>query len=76
MQVEKMYQVTIDKVTPKFDAQNNLTSEDREELVNKRMSGITPIVAVIKVYESAREGIKDVLGNLEISVDGRPFQSA
>ena len=51
---ERMHAVTIDKVTPKMDAQNNLMGETREELCDKRFSGISPVVAVIKAYESIR----------------------
>ena len=73
MQTEKMYTVTIDKVTPKYDGQNNLVTEARDEVCNKRVSGISPIVAVIKAYETVREEGKLDLTNLEIGVDGSSF---
>jgi len=71
---ETMNTVTIDKVTPKYDAQNNLISENREEVCNKRFSGVTPVISVIKAYESIREDGKLDLTNLEIGVDGVPFR--
>lgn len=79
MASEKMHEVTIDVVDRVFDKDMNIVDETRESALPNgsiRVGGTTKLVSVLKAYETVRtkEGVKGNLNNLEIGVDGSPFQ--
>jgi hypothetical protein len=74
--VEKMHSVTIDVATQVYDnEQQRVVGENRENVFDKRISGTTKLVCVLKAYEQVRtkEGVKGNLNNLEVQVDAVNF---
>lgn len=75
--VEKMHKVTIDVRKEIFDTtQNRVTETTRENAFDGRLGGTTKLVSVLKAYDTVRNrvGVKDNHNNLEVEVDGCPFQ--
>lgn len=75
--VEKMHKVTIDVAEQVYDnEQQRVVGENRENAFDGRLSGTTPLVAVLKAYEKVRgvAKVKGNLNNLEVQVDGVNFQ--
>ncbi len=78
---EKMHNVSIDVRTEVFDTtQRRVTETTRVSAIGNdsgilRLGGITPLVSVLKAYETvrAKANVKGNLNNLEIGVDGVPF---
>ena len=74
--VEKMHKVTIDVAKQIYDnEQQRVVGENRENAFDARLSGTTPLVAVLKAYEQVRgkPNVKGNLNNLEVQVDGVNF---
>jgi hypothetical protein len=74
--VETMHNVTIDVATQVYDNdQQRVVGENRENVFDKRISGTTKLVCVLKAFESVRANskVKGNLNNLEVQVDGVNF---
>ena len=70
---EKMYDVTIDETEVVYDKeQQRVVKELCGNVCNDRVSGSSPLIAVLKAYDSCREGITD-LNMIDVRVDGLPF---
>lgn len=79
--IEKMHEITIDVVTRVFDKDQNIVSKIVKSAFGEeissgsiRVGGTSALVSVLRAYELVRDNVKDNLNNLEIGVDGSPFQ--
>ncbi len=76
MKTETMHNVTVDQVTQKYDGQNNLVKESREELFAGRMGGVSKFIAAYKALKEVDVPVDSEeldLDTLEVAVDGSPF---
>jgi hypothetical protein len=69
-----MHKVEIDQVSQKYDGQNNLVKESREELVGARFGGSDKFVAAYKAMRELDPDDKLDISTLEVSVDGSMFR--
>ena len=74
MKTDTMHSITIDKVTQKYDGQNNLVKESRDGLFNDRVGGTSKFMAAYKAMRKIDPEDSLDVDTLEVSVDGSMFQ--